>query len=132
MSKPKRKPNNRSHFWMSKPLLKISPHLNTRKSQGFQSLTPLRGASYYSHGVERTLDKLPSRRQGRSPLKYIICRLCISLERKVCPLKESLDFHKYCGQVFLHRINFWPQNFQNSVAIETFWRPISIGCWPLV
>jgi hypothetical protein len=30
----------------------------------------LRGALYYSLQVERTLDKLSSRRQGRSPFKY--------------------------------------------------------------
>jgi hypothetical protein len=72
----------------------------------------LRGASYYGRGVERTSNKLPSRGQGRSLLKYINCRICISLERKVCPLKESLGFHKYYRQVFFHRTNFWCQNSQ--------------------
>jgi hypothetical protein len=40
--------------------------------------------------IERILDKFSSRRQGRSQLKYTNCRVCISLERKFCPLKESL------------------------------------------
>jgi hypothetical protein len=57
----------------------------------------LRGASYYGRQVERTLYKLSSRRQGRSPLNYINCRLCITLGRKVFLLKESLGFHKYWG-----------------------------------
>ena len=30
------------------------------------------------------------RRQGRSPLKYTNCGVCISLEKKVCLLEESL------------------------------------------
>jgi hypothetical protein len=42
----------------------------------------VRGASYYGCGVERTSEKLPLRRQGRSPLKYINYRRCISLEEK--------------------------------------------------
>jgi hypothetical protein len=46
--------------------------------------------------LERNWDKLSSREQGRSPLKYTNYRFCISLERKVCPLEESLGFHKYC------------------------------------
>jgi hypothetical protein len=32
-----------------------------------------------------------TREQGRSPLQYTNCRLCISLERKVYPLEESLE-----------------------------------------
>jgi hypothetical protein len=63
-------------------------------------------------GVERTLYKLPLK--GGSPLKYTNCGVCISLERKVCPLEESLGFHKYCKQTFLHQTN------------------LSFGCWPLV
>ena len=50
--------------------------------------------------VKRTLYKLPLRAQG--PLKYKNCRLCIILKIKVCPLKESLGFYKYCRQVFFH------------------------------
>jgi hypothetical protein len=41
----------------------------------------LKGTAHYSHGVERTLDKLSSKGQGRSPLKYTNCKLHISLER---------------------------------------------------
>jgi hypothetical protein len=44
-------------------------------------------ASYYSHGVERTLDKLPLRGQDRSPSKYTNCGVCVILESKVCPLE---------------------------------------------
>jgi hypothetical protein len=53
----------------------------------------LRGTSHYGHRVERTLDKLSSRGQGRSPLKYTNYRFCIILDRKVCLLEESLGFH---------------------------------------
>jgi hypothetical protein len=42
----------------------------------------IRAASYYRHEVERTLNKLSLREQGRSPLKYTNCRLCIRLEEK--------------------------------------------------
>jgi hypothetical protein len=69
----------------------------------------LRGGSQFGHQVKRALDKLSSRGQCRSPLKYTNCRLCISLERKVCPLEVSLGFHKYCAQVFSHRTNSWCQ-----------------------
>jgi hypothetical protein len=65
----------------------------------------LRGTSQNGHKIERTSDKLSLRGQGRSPLKYTNCELCISLEKKICPLKESLDFHKYRGQTFFHQIN---------------------------
>jgi hypothetical protein len=51
------------------------------------------GALYYSRWVEKTSNKLPSREQGGSPLKYTNYGVCISLERKVCPLKGSLDCH---------------------------------------
>ena len=53
----------------------------------------LRCLSYYYHWFERILYKLPSRGQGRSPLKYTICGICISVERKVRPFKDNLDFH---------------------------------------
>jgi hypothetical protein len=40
--------------------------------------------THYGHRVERDLKKLPSRRQGRSPLKYTNCGVCIlSLGKKV-------------------------------------------------
>jgi hypothetical protein len=70
--------------------------------------------------VKRTLDKLSSRGQGRSPLKYINYRLCISLERIICLLEESLGFHKYCGQVFLHQTNSWRQNSQKVPPYRHF------------
>jgi hypothetical protein len=54
---------------------------------------PLWGDSHYGSWLESTLDKLSPGEQGRSPLKYMNCGLCISLERKVYPLEESLDFH---------------------------------------
>jgi hypothetical protein len=53
----------------------------------------VRGASYYSHQVERTLDKLSSRGPSGNPLKYTNCRVYISLEKKFCLLKESLGFY---------------------------------------
>jgi hypothetical protein len=77
----------------------------------------MRGVSHYSRGVERTSDKFPLRRQGRSPLKYVNCRLCISLERKVCPLKESLGFHKYCKQVFHHQTKLLEPKLSKSIAM---------------
>jgi hypothetical protein len=49
--------------------------------------------THYGHRVERDLKKLPSRRQGRSPLKYTNCGVYITLESKVYLLKESLDFN---------------------------------------
>jgi hypothetical protein len=83
----------------------------------------LRGASHYGRGVKKTSDKLPSREQGRSPLKYINYKFYISLERKVCLLKESLGFHKYCGHVFLHWTNFWHQNSQKMLPCICFGGP---------
>jgi hypothetical protein len=52
------------------------------------SLARIRGTSYYGYWVERTLDKLFSRGQGRSSLKYINCRFCISLEKKLLAQRE--------------------------------------------
>jgi hypothetical protein len=67
-----------------------------------------RGSKVWTHVVLNFIREWPlggsrgpwtfsSRGQGRSPLKYINCRLCIGLERKVCLLEKKLDFHKYCG-----------------------------------
>jgi hypothetical protein len=56
-------------------------------------LSNVRGASKKGHQVERTLDKLPSRGQDRSLLKYTNCGICVSFEIKVCFLEESLGFH---------------------------------------
>jgi hypothetical protein len=78
----------------------------------------LGGASPFNLGVERTLDKLPSRGLYRSPLKYINCEVCISLEGKVCPFKKSLDSHKYHGQTFSQRTNSWRQNSQNVLPCK--------------
>jgi hypothetical protein len=77
--------------------------------------------------LERTLDKLSLIKLGRSPLKYINCKFYIILERKVCLLKESLGFHKYLGQVFLHRTNSWcqiPIKYCHVDVLEAFvlWR----------
>jgi hypothetical protein len=81
----------------------------------------LMDTSQYNRRVERTLDKFSSRgEQGRSPLKYTNCRLCISLERKVCPLEESLGFHKCCKQVFHHWTNSWCQNSQKVLSCKCF------------
>jgi hypothetical protein len=41
----------------------------------------VRSASCYGHWVQRTLYKLSLRGQGRSPLKYKNCRLCIWKEK---------------------------------------------------
>jgi hypothetical protein len=49
----------------------------------------IRGASHYGCRIKRILDKLPLRGQGRSPLKYTNCRVCISLEKKVCLLNPK-------------------------------------------
>jgi hypothetical protein len=57
-----------------------------------------------------------SRGQGRSSLKYTNIRLCISLERKVCLLEESLGFHKYCRQVLSTGKNLAPKLLK-SVAM---------------
>ena len=66
----------------------------------------LRGISYYGCWVERTLDKLLSKEQDRSPLKYTNCgpymilkikyTNCgpyIILKIKVYLLEENLCFH---------------------------------------
>jgi hypothetical protein len=87
----------------------------------------LKSASHYNRGVERTLDKLPSRGQGRSPLKYINCRLFISLERNFCSLVKSLGFHKYCEQVFLYRTNYWCQNSQKVLPCRHFGGPCPLA-----
>jgi hypothetical protein len=50
------------------------------------------GASHYGCLVERTLDKPSLRRQGRSPLKCTNSGVCITLKKKVYPLKKSLGF----------------------------------------
>jgi hypothetical protein len=42
---------------------------------------------------------------SKSPLKFTNCRVYISFERKICPLKESSGFHKYYGQTFLYWTN---------------------------
>jgi hypothetical protein len=86
----------------------------------------IRGASHYDHEVERSLHKLPSRGKGISPLKYTNCEVCISLERKACPLKESLDFHKQREQTFLHCTNSLCQKSQKLLPYKHF-----RGCCPL-
>jgi hypothetical protein len=80
----------------------------------------LRGTLHYGRRAKRTSNKLSSRGQGRSPLKYTNRRLCISLKRKVCPLQESLGVHKYCRQVFLHQTNSWRQNSHNVLPCRHF------------
>jgi hypothetical protein len=50
----------------------------------------VRGASYYSHQVERTLDKLSSRGPSGNPLKYTNCRVYISLENKLSSTGQTL------------------------------------------
>jgi hypothetical protein len=77
----------------------------------------IRGASHNGREVERTLDKLSLRRQGRSSLKYKNYRLCISLERNVYPLMESLGFHKCCGQVFFPPDKLLMPKLPKSVVI---------------
>jgi hypothetical protein len=76
-----------------------------KKSQRMYGSLSLKGASHFFHQVERALDKLASRRQGWSSLKYPIYGVCISLERKICPLEEDLGFHYFYGQAFVYRSN---------------------------
>jgi hypothetical protein len=71
---------NRSHFKKYSPVLDYTPWANL-------------GASHYGRQVEKTLDKLSSKGQGGNPLKYTNCKLCIGLDRKICPLEEILGFH---------------------------------------
>ena len=40
-----------------------------------ESSIRMRGTLHYGHGVERTLEKLPSGEQDRSPLQYTNCRV---------------------------------------------------------
>jgi hypothetical protein len=80
----------------------------------------VRGASYYSRGVERTSNKLPLRGQGRSPLKYMNCKLCISLERKVCLVEENLSTIFMETQTLLKCTNFWRQNSQKVLPCRYF------------
>jgi hypothetical protein len=90
-------------------------------------ITRFRGASHNSRG--KTLDKLPFRRQGKSPLKYANYGVCISLERKFCLLEESLGSYEYRGWIFFHWTNSWSQNSQKVLPYRYFgghwlvWRP---------
>jgi hypothetical protein len=76
----------------------------------------IRSASHYGRGVKRTLYKLSSREQDRSPLKYTNCGVWISLEKKNYPFEENLGFHKYSRQTFIHRTNSWCQNSQKMLS----------------
>jgi hypothetical protein len=80
----------------------------------------LRGASHNGRRVKRTMDKLSSRGQGRSSLKYTNCGPYISLERKVCLFKESLDFHQCCRHTFFLQTNSWRQNYQKVLSRKNF------------
>jgi hypothetical protein len=53
----------------------------------------------------------------------------MSLERKICLLEESLDFHKYAEQTFLHWSNSWCQNSQKVLPCGHFGElcPLAIG-----
>jgi hypothetical protein len=61
----------------------------------------LRGVIYYGCWIVGCgmlvvgcwLNKLLSSGQGRNPLKYTNCGICISLKRKLCPLEETMNFH---------------------------------------
>ena len=78
------------------------------------------GAAHYARLVERTLDKLPSREQGRSPMKYTNYGVYISLERKVCLLEESLGFLSCLGQSFHHWRNSWGHYSQKMMPYRHF------------
>jgi hypothetical protein len=78
----------------------------------------VRGPSHYGCCVKSTLDKLFSRRQGSSPLKYTNSGDGISLKRIVCLFEENLSFHLYLGQTFFHRTNSWCQNSQKCYHID--------------
>ena len=89
----------------------------------YEDMQRLRGASHYSCGIKRILDKLPTRGQGRSPLKYINCRLWIILERKVCLVEEKLSAIFMEIQTLLKWTNFWCQNFQKMLSCRHFGSP---------
>ena len=89
--------------------------------------TMLRGASYYGHQVQRTLDKLPLRGQGKSSLKYTLWSLH-KFGIKVCYLEKSLGFHNYGGQTILHQANSWHQNSQKALPCRNI---RGIVLWPL-
>jgi hypothetical protein len=76
--------------------------------------------------------KLPSRGQETSPLKYTNCGVGISLERKVCLLKESLGFRSHLGQTFFHRINSLCPNLQKVLQYRQFgghcWLALGLYC----
>jgi hypothetical protein len=65
-------------------------------------------------------EELSLRGQGRSPLKYTNCGLCIILERKVCLLKESWVSINIMVKYFFHHTNPWRQNFQKVLPCRCF------------
>jgi hypothetical protein len=97
---------------------------NYAKLDSKRFLAKLRGTSLYGCGVKRILDKLSSRGQDRSLLKYTNCGVCISLKIKICPLKENLGFHKYHGQTFLYQIKF---GTKTQLPYRHNWRVLSIS-----
>jgi hypothetical protein len=94
----------------------------------FASKRRSRGASHYGRGVERTSDKLPLREQGRSPLKYINCRLCISFERKVCLVEENLSAIFMETQTLIEWTIFGAKTLKKCCHIDVL---KALGHWPL-
>jgi hypothetical protein len=72
--------------WMKNLVIHIKERIQVYE---LSKIMMLRGASHYCRWVERTLDKFPLGGQCRNPLKSIIEFIYLSLERRVCPLKES-------------------------------------------
>jgi hypothetical protein len=93
----------------------------------------LRGYPYQAI-AQRSMGLEDLGQPGRSPLKYTNRGVCISLEKKVCALEESLDFRSYSGHTFTHWPSSLGQNSQKSVAIVAFWRPkgqtFPLDRWP--
>jgi hypothetical protein len=96
----------------------------------------IRDTSHYGNGVERNLDKFPSRGQGRSPLKYTNYGVCISLKRKVWIFVNIVDkfssiiqtlgskTHKKCCHIgILEGVVFWPLAFSVKAEWTNFCSP---------
>jgi hypothetical protein len=77
-------------------------------------LRNLRGASHYGHWVERTLDELPLRGQGRSPLIYTNCGVCLCLEKKFVLLRRVWVSINIEDKLLP---NSWRQNSQKVLSI---------------
>jgi hypothetical protein len=83
----------------------------------FLSFKVLRDASYYGCWIQGTMDELPLREQGRSPLKYTNCVVCVCLERKVCLLRRVWVSIKSMDKLFSTRQTFGAKTPKKSALM---------------